>query len=511
MSDNIMNSLIASMAYAQNRINKEKSEDPDIINEICSNICSTKSVEDCNACKTGIQWKENNQTKLWPSDQGRYFDPCDPKNNNCSNGLNCIKNKDDSQYYCGFNSDEIPAGNTVITNKQTCINLSTPVYTCPTNASSLDDCKSTLKNASTGSDGLRYVEWHEDNPVDPNNKYGGKCVYGNFTLKAYAEFPQSHSMATKEGGTPPPFYYDQDNGKMYITPAYCHYFGLEYGTGSKNSSEPDDSCKGTSSWKRSEDCNLVGATCRHMCVSGDTTNTPGYYGAIKCNTDADCPNSDTTLAKGEMTRTKCLNVDKTNPNNKICIGDSSDCFTTTGAEVLEMLVGNTLFNAIEGTQAAGDCVKNTANDIFHDSKMKENYGYDNDNENDIKNKKLNSENINNMFSNFNKISNQVSKIADSKYMETKKILMKDYAGKGVNLYLIKWDLKATKLGIPSINDIGFDYDEIIKKYPEICTKYKDTKFISINKKQLANNDIKRLYVYIGSNGWIKEMINNLNK
>jgi hypothetical protein len=508
MSNNIMNSLIEAMAYAQNRINKEKSEDPDIINEICSNICNTKSVDDCNSCKTGIHWKENNQNKMWPSDQGRYFGPpggCDPTINNCSNGLNCIKKLEDDQYYCGFNSDEIPAGNTVITNKQTCINLSTPVYTCPTNASSLDDCTSTVKNASTGSDGLRYVEWREDNPVDPNNKYGGKCVYGNFTLKAYAEFPQSHSMAKKEGGVPKPFYYDQDNGKMYITPEYCHYFGLEYGTGSKNNADSDDSCKGTNSWRRTDDCNLIGGTCRHICISSDTEKTPGYYGAIKCTTDADCPNSDPSFVKGEMTKARCLNVDKSNPDNKICIGDSSDCFTTTTDEVLEMLVGNTLFNAIEGTEAMGDCVKNTVNYIFNDTKIKENY-----NKQNIPSKQ-NSENINNMFSNFNKISDQVSKIADSKYMESKKILMKDYAGKGVNLYLIKWDLKATKLGIPSINDIGFDYDEIIKKYPEICTQFKDTKFISINKKQLTNNDIKRIYVYIGSNGWIKEMINNLDK
>jgi hypothetical protein len=504
MSDNMMSSLIAAMAYAQNRINKEKSEDPDIINEICSNICNTKSVDDCNSCKTGINWKENNANKLWPSNQGRYFDFCDPKNNNCGDNLKCIKNPNDSQYHCGFNSDDIPAGNTVITNKQTCINLSVPVYTCSENARSLDDCTSSIKNASTGSDGLRYIEWHEDNPVDPNNKYGGKCVYGNFTLKAYAEFPQSHAMAKKEGGVPPPFYYDQDNGKAYITPEYCHYFGLEYGTGSKNNADSDDSCKGNNYWGRTEDCNLIGGKCRHICISKDTEETPGYYGAIKCNTDADCPNSDPSFVKGEMTKTKCLNVDKSNPNNKICIGDSSDCFKTTGDEVIQMLVGNTLFNAIEGTKAMGDCVKNTANDIFHDTKTKENY-------NNKNNTKINSENIGTMFANFDKISDQVSKIADSNYMESKKILMKDYAGKGIHLYLIKWDLKATKLGISSINDIGFDYDEIIKKYPEICTKFKDTKFISINKKQLANNDIKRIYVYIGSNGWIKQMINNLDK
>ena len=507
MSDNMMSSLIAAMAYAQNRVSKEISEDPDIINEICSNICNTKSADDCNACKTGIKWKENNKNKLWPSSQGAYRDPCDPSNNNCSNGLKCIQSPNDNHYYCGFNSDEIPAGNTVITNRQTCLNLSTPVYTCSEGATSLDECTSSVKNASTGSDGLRYVEWHEDNPPDPNNKYGGKCVYGNFTLKAYAEFPQTHAMAKKEGGIPPPFYYDQDNGKAYITPKYCNYFGLEYGTGSKNNSDSDDSCKGANSWRRTDDCNLIGATCRHVCISSDTEKTPEYWGAIKCNTDADCPNSDPSFVNGEMTKAKCLNIDKSNPDNKICIGDSSDCFLTTGDEVIQMLVGNTLFNTFEGTKAIRDCAKNTFEDIFHDTKIKENYNEQNEQNKQTKN----SENINNMFSNFNKISEQVSKIADVKYMEEKKILVKDYAGKGINLYLIKWDLKASKLGITSINDIGFDYDEIVKKYPKICTQFKNTKFISINKKQLSNNDIKRIYVYIGSNGMIKKMINNLNK
>ena len=519
MSYNIAKSLLAAMAYAQNRINKEKSEDPDIINEICSNICKTKPASECTDCKNGIKWKPDNKNKIWQSGQGSYFDKCDPANNTCKNNLNCVKNPNEKNdnYYCGFNSDEIPAGNTIIANKSTCINLSVPVYKCPANASSLDDCSSTLKDASTGSNGLRYAEWHADDSTGPNNTYGGKCVYGNFTAKAYAEFPQSHSAAKKEGGVPPPFYYDQDNGKMYITPEYCNYFGRNYGTGSQNNSNPDASCDdkgGGNYWGRSEDV-LIGATERHMCVSEDTESKPGYYGAIPCKTDADCPISDPSLVDGgTMTNTKCINIDKTDPTNKICMGDSSSCFITTDKETVQMLVGNTMFNALYTTKAVGDCVKNSIKDIGNSinnklNDTKENY-QDSQQDSQPKNN-TDTENISKLFSNFNGISDQVSKLSDSKYMENKKILAKDYAGKGVHLYLIKWDLKATKLGIPSINDIGFDYDEIVKKHPEICTKFKNSKFISINKKQLTNNDIKRIYVYIGSNGWIKSMINSFNK
>jgi len=502
--------LVNAMAYAKNRIAKEMCEDKDIINQICSKINTDTNSDDYIDCKNNIKWKPDDTNKLWPAGNQKYFGAECKTDSDCSfdKNLKCLLNYQPKPFLqCGFDPDESPCGHCAITSKKTCLNLSTPVYKCPDNAKSMDDCESTVKkynaiNDATGStgstgytefakaSGLRYCEWHNDDIPDINNPSGGTCVYGNFTTKAYAEFPQTHSMVKKEGGVVPPYYYDRDNSKMYITPEYCNYFGLLYGTGGKDNSDKDnDKCE----WTRTDDCPLIGAKCRHVCVAPDTHNTPGYFGGIKCNTDADCPSSDDTLVDGTMGKTKCINIDKSNPENKVCIGDSSSCVTTTADEILEFIVGNTLFNAIEGTKAMKDCVKNTIHDY---ADIKENFESKN--------------NITEMFSKFNSISDKASKLSDSKYMENKKIIMKDVAGQGINLYLIKWNIYATQLGIPSINDIGFDYDEVVKKYPEICTNFKDAKFISIDKKQLTNNNIKRIYVYIGSNDWIKTMIKSLN-
>ena len=489
-----LKSIIYSTAYADDMVKRDKCKDPDIINDVCKNTCK-KSDLDCNDCKNNIKYIENNQNQIWTRVFNYTSDDC-TTDSDCTKGLKCIKNPSDpigsKNLSCGFDTINDYAGNCGITSEITCKNLSIPKYNCDKNAKSIEECTKTKDN--------RYAEWHYNNPSDQSK--GGKCILGNFYSKQWAENPQTRSLATKQGGIPPPFFYDDQNSNVYITPEYCYYFQgatTMYGTGSKNTADNDDnSCKG-GNWVRSSDCDLIGGNCRHVCVSNDTSAP--YYGAIKCTTDADCPKStyksDVNTNSGiYMEQTKCMNIDNGKTSDKICIGDSSDCTTSTLKDIATNLVGNTLFNMFVQPPATRDCEANTVKDVLHIKDTKEKFE-----------PKLLENDIKDFFSKFNNISDNVSKLADSKYMKNKKVLTKDIAGSGINLYLIEWNVNTVNFGIKDKSDIGFDYDEVIKLYPEICKIVDKIKFISINKDQIKNNkDIKKIYVYIGSNNWLKSIL-----
>jgi hypothetical protein len=496
--------FLQAMSYANDMVNRDKCQNPNIIDQICSKVCASKPKE-CEDCKKNIKFKESNKNRIW-NDVVKFSDTYCTTDDECKvNNQKCIvdtSNDRATSKRCGFSTTTDYAGHCVITDKTTCDNLNKDYLTCPDSAVNLDDCK-----ASTGLP--RQIAWHED-PKEPNK---GMCILDNYLLKTWAEIPRTRYKADHSGSVPPPFFYDKSNGNVYITPEYCRHYGMNYGTGSSYEGNELNWFGGTcgpdgqGNWQRSTNCELIGGECKHICVS----NKPGTNGVIYCQNDSDCPTSTFKQPKSltdkgheQMKTTKCMNIDKNNPNTKICIGDSSDCTNVTGQYWAKLAVGETITDVVEGSPAIGECilkagkwgVTELSGDNPTQSNVKETYSKD---------PKECVEDIKNLFSKFNNIDKKLVKFADNKYMRTKKLILKDAAGENINLYLILWDITENP-PVSKLDDIGFDYDEVYKKYPEICKIIDGKKFIEINKNQLKNNDLKRIFVYSGSTSWLKSLM-----
>src|SRR5690606_30941825 len=79
-------------------------------------------------------------------------------------------------------------------------------------------------------------------------------------------------------------------------------------------------------------------------------------------------------------------------------------------------------------------------------------------------------------------------IADKDRVKKKMLIGKNYAGEGINLYMITWDTEKTF--------VGFVSDEIEKVYPSIIKNTKRGKFICVNKdifNTVKDPNLKRIY------------------
>ena len=76
------------------------------------------------------------------------------------------------------------------------------------------------------------------------------------------------------------------------------------------------------------------------------------------------------------------------------------------------------------------------------------------------------------------------------FTENRKLLGADFGGKGINLYLGKDE------------DIGFDIEEVKKVYPGIIKNGK----ILIEKEDLKDVNIKRIYLTMKSKSWIRDLL-----
>ena len=186
-------------------VKRDMCNDKDIIKQVCKDICSDNTRKDeCNDCVNNIKFMKNNQNRIW-RDVQKYGETCTSIDYTCKNsGMKCIHNpsdKDPDILKCGFTTVNDYGGNCIITSEKTCKNLSKPYFICSNTAESLGDC-------DVDKNGDRYCEWHSEGT-------DGKCIYGNFLSKQWAEYPKTHSDVKHSGGTPPPFFYDQDNSNIY--------------------------------------------------------------------------------------------------------------------------------------------------------------------------------------------------------------------------------------------------------------------------------------------------------
>jgi hypothetical protein len=135
-----------------------------------------------------------------------------------------------------YGSPACDSGVCRITSKELCSDLSTVPYTNPPKCDELPSalCKKDTDCINLGYNSIcnikegqevgkcipkyPYLEWRQD---DTDAKKS-KCILGNFTLRRYAECPSQRRDKAEKGVTDvPPFDYDPDKGKAYISRAYC--------------------------------------------------------------------------------------------------------------------------------------------------------------------------------------------------------------------------------------------------------------------------------------------------
>jgi len=109
---------------------------------------------------------------------------------------------------------------------------------------------------------------------------------------------------------------------------------------------------------------------------------------------------------------------------------------------------------------------------------------------------------------------KVRKMFDKKYMSKTKLLGKDFAGEGVNLYLIEWNDKAGYVDPKALGaTVGFMPDEVKKVYPNLVKTDKDNvKWLEVSMDQAKQDRyIKRIYLVCLSGMWMLQSISELIK
>ena len=445
---------IQAFAYASSRALKDACTDPSVINKFCGpgNNCLT--------------WKDDNNMRLW-RDTCIISKQKDGTKKECTQDLDCDSTKSEScingcdpddknKKFCGFTTSTAPAGHCHITTREACLKNSDIPYNqndCSSNGNSMGTC-----SPKTDPNTKPYLEWRPDT---------NKCVLGNWIKKMWAE--QSEIRPGQGGRHDPPFFYDDTNGQVHITKNYCTSYGTDYGSGICNS---DADCVGQDgktnlgSCTRSPECPLIGGDCTHICNK------------TECSTDINCKVGD-----------KCIDGH--------CIGEYSNCLTSTGQEVGEMLVGKTIFRDFKDGRI---CEKYEPEKIKQPQQPEKNEKI-----------KQTEKYIQNLFKSFNNIPEVVSKLGDSSLMSQKKLVGKDFGGPGIHLYAIVWSEEANIL---PLCDSGFDADEVSKVYKNFVIIKNGKKYIKISRKDIKNNNnIKRLYISLNSGKWLfSNILNNaLNK
>lgn len=175
-----VDNIHASM-YAMDRVKKERCNDTDIT-----------------TIYPGIQWQLMEENRMYP---------CPSNITNCEHGkcriitaTQCL-----AESQVPFNTD----GNGFKSNdckKDTdCKNLDYDPAICNNN-------KCQPRNP--------YLEWNTDI---------NKCVYGNFALRQWCDYPKQRRTIPEKGITNvPPFNYIPGKSKCQITKEYCEWMGVEY-------------------------------------------------------------------------------------------------------------------------------------------------------------------------------------------------------------------------------------------------------------------------------------------
>lgn len=109
--------------------------------------------------------------------------------------------------------------------------------------------------------------------------------------------------------------------------------------------------------------------------------------------------------------------------------------------------------------------------------------------------------------------NQVSKLADDRYVQSKKVVGKDFGGKDVHLYFIVWKPTAKKIDKTCEKpNVSFLASEVRKRFPDIVQKKNGNDFIHIDKEHLKKHpELKRIAAICSSTNWLGETFIHLHQ
>jgi hypothetical protein len=464
---------INALQYALNRLTQELCEDPNMLKKICVN----------DAEKNCLKWTDDDSGRLWPHICTYDSSKKCTSNSDCNYaelGQTCINNIDnpkDPNKYCGFCTNKQKAGNCKINSKKLCEDNSEIPYECTSDGICVDKPLNPDREKQKN-----YLEWHTDDK-DSN----GKCIYGNYVAKQYAEYPKSRPNLSEKNLShiPPPFQYDSSKSDMYITKDYCDYYNQNYGSGSCSRDNNIEN--------KNKDCVSRNNKNLGVCVDSIDPNEP-------CKADSDCSMKEDKCIEGVCGGTKSI-CEKTgcvmDDDCKIgdsckegrCIGKHSNCWLSTGQVIGEMVIGKTIFNGFSRACFApllGDNIKPARKER-------------------VKLKSF----IEETFEGLNKTPQSITKLSDSKHISTKNLVFPNFAGNGINLYMIFWKPES---GLDYLHDMGFDSDEVSKIYPKNVKVIDGKKYISINKSEISKDlNLKRIFLTLNSSKWMFENAINSNK
>ncbi len=427
--------LKSAIAYAMDKVNQEIRNNENIMKRICQNKSS-----DC--------------YKFIPDDSYRFWNhiyeidekrPCqNDKNCRTDLGETCIPNNDNKKY-CGYSTQNIVSGKFHINDEKLCTENSKIPIKCEN-----DKCDN-IENAV-------YTEWRENSELQkPIKDLKGKCIYGNFLLKEYAEDPKYREINLNMENTKDfELKYDDKVGKIYMTKEYCSKYNTKYSSGNcgvlsgtDSSGNPiydkkEELCQGKGVCKQNQDDSYACDAEERTCQTNDKSKC---LDTEKCSTE---------LCKGN----DC-------PTSGYCINEYANCYSDTGKKIGELLLGKTLFNWFASEKVRERCL----------------------NKEEFENKP-----IDNLFTLFNSFPDVCSKFADINYIKSKKLIYSNFAGEGIHLYKIEWNKKAiSKFNCPKI-EVGFIAQEIEKIYNHIIKNKNNGRYIEFSKKDIINNNIKRIYL-----------------
>ena len=147
------------------------------------------------------------------------------------------------QYPCPQGVKDCDFGHCKVGSKARCQELSAtpyndetgedwPLETCVDATSVCPDGKKCMETQDENGDSIfkcvepkMYLEWREPDASNPN----GRCIYGNFPLRKWCKHPSKRRDSPIPGVTNvPPFRYEEDTGKCFITPQYCDYMKVDW-------------------------------------------------------------------------------------------------------------------------------------------------------------------------------------------------------------------------------------------------------------------------------------------
>jgi hypothetical protein len=274
---------------------------------------------------------------------------------------------------------------------------------------------------------------------DKNDENGGKCVLGNFILRQWCENPQSRCTIDKKTGKYPPG---------------CEGSGSEPGVTDVPAFLYD---------ANKSACYMTHDYCKAYAMDYNMEHH-------KCTNDAKCQEQNPNWY--------C----RTTNQGGFCTGPESECYLPKGAKIAKTMVGKSLFFMF---RKGFNACKKDKNEGFELPKTDDEYLM---------------ETVKMANKEFDGIDQVVGMNGETMYMKRKIMLKKDFAGDGINLYLILWKKsgKAT---------VGFLADEVQKKYPSLIEKHYDGRHITIDRDEIGqNNNIKRMYLTIGSKSWMTDIV-----